>query len=287
MRFLMKLCLALIFGFSMVACSDLDDTNADTGVDALNFGAGGNNDCFELVFPLSFTLGEGETQIADAREDIKTAIAEYKANNPGERVRPEFSFPLEVVDSDGETIEVISADMLHEIKKDCKGERGGKGCKGNCFDIVYPVSYALADGTTITGESKEEIRSQLKAWKEANPDAEERPVLVFPIEVINADGEAIAVADQESLKLLKEECKGERNKCFELVYPVSFLLPDGTTVSGESRQEIKTQLREWKANNPDAEEKPELVFPIQITTEEGETIDVDSKDELDILREEC
>ncbi|MGB0839929.1 MAG: hypothetical protein ACPGXL_07305, partial [Chitinophagales bacterium] len=73
-----------------------------------------------------------------------------------------------------------------------KRGRGGKGCgKGKdrkeCFDFVFPLTLVLPDGTTVTGDDKQALREEVKAWYEANPDAEDKPQLQFPVEIVMMD----------------------------------------------------------------------------------------------------
>jgi len=63
-----------------------------------------------------------------------------------------------------------------------KGKRGKRGAK--CFELVYPVTIAFPDGSTAAVNDKEEAKEAKKAFKEANPDAEGRPTLVFPIQIV-------------------------------------------------------------------------------------------------------
>ena len=53
----------------------------------------------------------------------------------------------------------------------------------------------------------------MKAWKEANPDAELRPQIVFPIEVVFDDLDAVVVVeDMEELKELLKDCVEKMKK---------------------------------------------------------------------------
>lgn len=179
-------------------------------------------------------------------------------------------------------------------------ERGNMGRFG-CYDLVFPVTINFPDESSAEVEDYEGLRTAIGEWKEANPDAEARPSLAFPIEVMSEDGELITVEDQAGLRELKRECRrgffngrghrghgGRCGKCFTIVYPVSVAFPDGTTTEFEDRRDMKTAIRAWKAANPDAEERPELVFPIQVELEEDESIvEVADKEALAALREEC
>jgi len=287
----MKLSLVFVLGFSLFSCSDLDNDNADFGVEAVNYESG-TGDCLELVFPVSFTLPDDSEISAESREDLKVAIAEWKEENPGVRVKPIIVFPVDVVNEEGELSTITTAEELKELKEACRDGKdglGGKGRKGEkCFQLVFPVSYTLEDGTVISGADKAEIRTALKAYKEENPDVA-KPELVFPIQIMNAEGETVAVSTAEELETIKAACKeaGKRTACVEFVYPLSFTMGDGSTITGADKAEIRTAFQAYKEANPDTTVKPVLQFPIEIVTAEGETVSVASQEELAIIKEDC
>lgn len=87
----------------------------------------------------------------------------------------------------------------------------GRGSKGRkCFSLVFPASLIFPYGTEAVFETKSELKSAVRAWKEENPDAEEKPSLVFPIEVELKEDETIVIVNsQEELQELKTACKEE------------------------------------------------------------------------------
>ncbi|NNF21775.1 MAG: hypothetical protein HKN67_07525 [Saprospiraceae bacterium] len=169
-----------------------------------------------------------------------------------------------------------------------------------CFELVFPVTIEFPDATTAEVDSYENMKETIRAWKEANVDNEDRPQLVYPIDVINEDGEVITVTDKTELIELKRECRkefmngprdhhhrGKFKACFDLVYPLSIALPDGTEVVVNDVDELKTTLRDYKENNPGSTERPQLVYPIEIQFEDGTTQTINSKEELREAKKEC
>ena len=178
-------------------------------------------------------------------------------------------------------------------------ERANCGRFG-CFEFVFPLTIVFPDETTTEVEDYEGLRAAITDWKEANPDAEERPTFAFPIEVTDEDGDIISIADSEELRELVKECRRDffkrkrhrrgkyrGGRCFKLVYPISVTTPDGATITGENPRNLKSQLREWKAANPDAEERPSLVFPLTVEYRDGTTVEVADADALAALKEAC
>lgn len=192
-------------------------------------------------------------------------------------------------DSDDDIVpENYGAEEAYAIQKNLRVGKQG------CFEVVYPISILLPDNTTIEVESMEDAKSQLQAWKENNPDAEERPSVVYPIEVITQDSETVSVEDKAALKALKKECKSEfgprprfLRACFDLVYPITITFPDATTEEVEDGSALKALIREWKQGNMGVTERPTLTYPLEITFEDGTLQTINSVEELKAAKKDC
>lgn len=174
-------------------------------------------------------------------------------------------------------------------------ERGGCG-RGGCFEFVFPLTIEFPDGTTAEAEDYDGLRTIISDWKEANPEAEERPDLSFPLEVISEDGELITIDSRIDLLRVRRECRrnfgnrphhGRGERCFRLVYPITVTFPDETTAIVDSRRELKIAVRAWKRNNQESEERPMLTYPLQVELEDETIVDVASKEDLQALKESC
>ncbi len=78
----------------------------------------------------------------------------------------------------------------------------------------------------------------------------------------------------------------EYEDCFEIVYPISFTMPDESVLTIESEDEL-TLLWEWYEENPGNFEEPILNFPIDVVYPDGTTETVNSEEELEDLYENC
>ena len=72
----------------------------------------------------------------------------------------------------------------------------------------------------------------------------------------------------------------DRHECFRLVYPVTFAMPDGTEITGDSEGEAGLAIREWYANNEGTEELPVLQYPVEIIFEDQTTLTVNSNEAM-------
>jgi uncharacterized membrane protein YfhO len=80
--------------------------------------------------------------------------------------------------------------------------------------------------------------------------------------------------------------KRKRNKCFQFVFPVDFIMPDDSSITLESKEDWSL-IREWYQANPEAEERPTLVFPVDVTLEDGTVQTLVDRDELKAVKDSC
>ena len=210
-----------------------------------------------------------------------------------------------------ELTENFTADTELSTERAKKGDRnnrgGNKGNRGGtCFDLVYPLSISFPDGTTAEIADKEAAKTAKKAWKEANPDATERPSIVFPYDVQLQDDSVVTIDSEEALATLRETCGSDRggdrgnrgdrenrgdrgNKCFMPVYPITIVLPDGTTANIADKAAKKAAIQAWKEANPDAERgtRATIGFPLTVELADETQTTLNSQEELDALKVTC
>lgn len=172
----------------------------------------------------------------------------------------------------------------------------------SCFELVYPVTVELSDGTQLSVADNSELREAARIDKETNGSEAGRPDLIYPVEVI-VDGVTQTISDQESLQVIAEGCgngrrnhrggkggkggKGKGGSCINLTFPLTLNFADGTTATVESREEAKEAAEAYKEANPESDARPELQFPVTVTLEDGTEQVVASQEELDTLKEAC
>lgn len=178
-------------------------------------------------------------------------------------------------------------DLTGRELKSWKGDKDGK----DCFVFVYPITYEMPDGTTITGNTKKEIAIGIKVWYEAHPDFQQKPTLQYPIDIIYGD-KIITINNEEEMKKAYEWCKGDKGdkrKCFGLIYPVNYILPDGTEVTfdGKSDIEAKRIITAWYEAHPDVAQKPVLDYPVDIKWLNGEITTINSQKQMRRAKASC
>lgn len=177
-----------------------------------------------------------------------------------------------------------------------------------CFEYVYPLSYLMPDDTTISGDNEEHLNEQLKAWYNANPNADKRHELIFPIDVRLDDGTILSVEHKEDFEAIYKDCKEDEHDhdhdndhdddndnddhhnddCFKYVYPLTYTLPDGTSANANNEEETEMIFQNWHNANPDSQERPTLDFPFDVSFENHDAIiTVHNEEELRGIYERC
>ncbi|WP_296638017.1 hypothetical protein [Polaribacter sp.] len=78
-----------------------------------------------------------------------------------------------------------------------------------------------------------------------------------------------------------------RNKCFEFVFPIDFIMADDSSITLNSKEDWAL-IKTWYEENPDVTERPELVFPVDVTLkEDGSTQTLIDVDELNAVKNSC
>jgi len=165
-----------------------------------------------------------------------------------------------------------SCDKQEDFDKDKKEydkenyDQGDKD-KAACFTMVFPLTWTMPDGSTPSFDDEKTMWTDIKAWYEANPDAEAKPTLNYPVDILMKDGTSKTLADEAGMTAFKKEECGYKDKvkaCFKMVYPVMLAMPDGAAFEVDSEKEMWGKIKAWSKANPDSDGKPELNYPVEV-----------------------
>lgn len=174
-----------------------------------------------------------------------------------------------------------------------RGNHGG-GPRGRsmarCLELVYPITVTMPDNTDITLSSQEDW-SIVREWHTANPDADSRGTINFPVTVVNTDGEHQEVSDESELAEAASSCQGGGagtfGRCFELQFPFEVTMADGTVITLNSEAD-HSQIAAWYQSNPDYRgERPDLNFPLTLLYEDGTSAEVNDQEEFRAVISDC
>jgi uncharacterized protein YcfL len=87
-------------------------------------------------------------------------------------------------------------------------------------------------------------------------------------------------------KMERGENGCDREKCFEFVFPISFIMPDGTEISGDGL-EVRTGITAWYDANPGVEERPELRYPLDIVFSDDTTVTLENNEQMRRVYNSC
>jgi len=160
-----------------------------------------------------------------------------------------------------------------------------------CFQFVYPISFILPDESEITIKHDEDW-DEINVWYEENEDSEDGPEIKYPFS-ISLDGSTFEVNNDfdflELIYLIVTICvEIEENyfeKCFEFVYPISFILPDGNEIT-INHDEDWYKIELWYEENKGSDEEPEIIYPFDVILDD-EVITINNEEELKDLEEYC
>jgi len=104
----------------------------------------------------------------------------------------------------------------------------------------------------------------------------------------NMDGRKLDHNDREDEDRPDEDGEDERSECFELVLPVTYTMPDGSTITVETDDESSwSSLRSWYESNPDAEDEPSLGYPVDIMYGADSTVTINNQEEMENAYSSC
>ena len=178
---------------------------------------------------------------------------------------------------------------LEGRKLKSKRDRGDKdGFK--CFELVLPATFVMPDGSSITVEDENGYMA-VRAWYGNNSDSKEKPTLQYPVNIIYRDGDTQTINNDEEMGNTKADCrKWDDDKkdwgCFRLVYPITFIMQDGSAISMIDKEDWM-ELKSWYEENPDIEEKPALQYPVNIIYRDGDTKTINNDEEMASAKEDC
>lgn len=285
-----------------------DDDTASTDNDTNNYvnalTTTDSVDCFELQFPISFELEDGAIVTAETEEELEQIFED-------EPEIVDFVYPLTLLTADGELV-INNEEELVLALEDCFGDDWDDDDDdddddpwdddddyddewgSDCWEFVFPISFELEDGSTVTAEDEEALGDLFYS-----NDSLEIVGFVFPIQVTVFDvDEVFTVNSEDELEeLLEEHCEEDCDdydwdeddwdmdieECFEFSFPISFNV-NGELQTAENEEEFIAILASIDVSG---DIDVELVFPINVTFEGiDEVLTAQDEEELEELIEE-
>ena len=174
-----------------------------------------------------------------------------------------------------------------EAKTWTKDDTKKDDTKKVCFDLVYPISYIMPDGSIVTYNEEDAMNNGLKSWYTANSNTTTKPALAYPVQVTFSDGTTKTIANEPAMIKLKKWCNGTKGECFDIIYPISYTMPNGAMVTYADKGAFEISMKSWYNTNQGDAIKPTLVYPIQVKVK-GKTVKtIATKTEMIKLKKWC
>lgn len=250
-----------------VLSNDDDFYNGDESGDRRDW------DCFTIQYPITVTLSDGYTYTFESEEAVKEYYDAYEIDE-----EMYIAFPISVIGNDGEAIVIENDEALKEAYRGCYSGERDIVIEQKCFSLVYPISYQLPDGSLIeVSADNEDGWAEMNAWYDENPESTERPTLQYPVVIMyeeddegSVDALTVTINNEEEMNSAREDCRELEfdgvDECYEYSYPITYILPDNSTVEIASSDDENAWglIRRFYEENPEAEGEPILQFPIEI-----------------------
>ena len=181
-----------------------------------------------------------------------------------------------------------------------------------CFDIQFPISANMPDGSEISISNEDELFEVAETYYEISDEFDNMPEINFPINIIfyyedengNETEDIVDVENYEELEMYFEMCQEEDEDegnenwlgvdCIDLVYPISIENPEGEILSVDSEYSLNEYINQYYENcNLDNCGDFTLVFPLTIeyyseNNQQTQTLIINSEEELEeYLDEYC
>ncbi|MEM7375177.1 MAG: hypothetical protein AAF587_41670 [Bacteroidota bacterium] len=84
--------------------------------------------------------------------------------------------------------------------------------KGICFELVYPITVNMPDGSSSSVDSEKAMDQLIEAWFVAHPDSKQEPTFQFPIQVVFDGNVNKTLNNVEELDKAHDGCHDEKGK---------------------------------------------------------------------------
>jgi len=254
-----------------------------------------DNSCYELVYPVSLVSWDGETVVVNDESEFNTALATEPYN---------FIFPFNLLDEVGSVTTVDNIDDLFNALFECNGFEVGDSISPwnyengfeyiSCYIVEFPMDLLLDGGITVTVNNHEELCEYMFQGSILD--------YVYPLTLIDEDGNTVIADDQDHLNELLEECwdidwgggfqdlflltigalgnnPENIDPCFNVSYPVSIVDFDGNATDLNSDEELQVLLQSGEIS------RYFLQFPISVVlVSDGTEVTLeDSEDLLELI----
>jgi hypothetical protein len=171
--------------------------------------------------------------------------------------------------------------------------RGFGSGSEDCFTLVYPVTLIFPDETEVEVTSRGRTINVILFYKSRHPGEPFEPTIKFPYEVrLEKNGRVIQILDVEDEEGVLRDCQTDPEdpqvgNCYEIIYPVTLLFPNGTSKRVENKEEFDQVMKKWNNDNPGAVDRPRFELPYSVILRNGTVKRVETLRDQQELNARC
>ncbi|MEM6967618.1 MAG: hypothetical protein AAF573_22835 [Bacteroidota bacterium] len=165
--------------------------------------------CFDFVYPITVIFPDNSSQTINTDDELIDAVDAWYNANPNSDDDPTLAYPVHVTFTDsGVTVPVANDEELENLFEVCEEYEFD-----DCFEFIFPMEIQFPDASVIAINSLYEGENAVDAWYDANPNSDEDPTIVYPIQVKLEDGTIKTINSEEDLDDLFDDCYGGMGGC--------------------------------------------------------------------------
>jgi len=229
-------------------------------------------ECFVINYPYSVSDGQTSTTL-NSDEELEIFL-----ENLTEESEVYIEVPFDVTMADGSQQTISTYEELEELFEDCYDydDDYDDEYDEECFELDYPLTAQDYDGNEVVVNSEQDLYDFEFAG------------FVYPISVTLADGTQATVNSPQEFDTLYndcydiEDCDDCEEQCFEIVFPFSFIIEDGSIIEVNDYDEL------WDFLSQLTEEDTCIIsYPLTVQFEDGTQQTANSDEDLDAFYESC
>lgn len=259
--------------------------------------------CYDIAYPITFVFEDGNTQTANDDSEL----FEVLESDP-EPIN--LVYPVNLIDvATGITQTANDEEELIALLSLCEFDIEYTDSlfflpEGSCWEIIYPVSFELADSTTLTIDDEDDYFDLIDP---TNPPVD----FVYPVTVEVEDEEddayTLQVFSAAELWELEELCEDDDDDdpttpgivvlfngyalphdsipaCYSYVYPITIT----STTNGNTESYVLNNDSDWDNIAPDVLAPFDFEYPFEVTElGSGEILEIDEVEEVMEAIDEC
>ncbi len=166
----------------------------------------------------------------------------------------------------------------------------------NCFVVNYPIQIVFPNGQKQTVITSKVLDNIVESWFENNPNANNEPTFLYPFEITMQNGRKVAIQNEAQFIAIADACDEQKlaenynsvdNFCFDFVYPMQLIAPNGKIQKVNTDDQVDLAIRKWNADNPNSVEELAIQFPVKIKFEDGISISIEDVNALSSAIQYC